>query len=127
MALNHRKDEKIQIYESVTKRDLGSTRESSYRQFIYTEDMFESGGLWANARTLTMTEVTNSSLATDRMNVKFTVNRNDKITTRGKVIYRGEVYDINSIDALDFRSLEMSFTAVKTGDTTQYSGDLFDE
>lgn len=127
MALNHRKDEKIQIYESITKREEGTTRENSYRKFIYDQDKFESGGLWANARTLTMTEVTNSSLATDRMNVKFTVNRNEKITTQGKVIYRGDIYDINSIDALDFRSLEMSFTAVKTGDTTKYNGDLFDE
>ena len=44
MALNHRKDEKIQIYETVTKREEGTTRENSYRQFIYTEDMFERGG-----------------------------------------------------------------------------------
>lgn len=127
MALNHRKDEKIQIYEKSVRREEGTTREVTYRQFIYDEDTFDRGGLWANARNLTLTEVTNSSLATDKQNVKFTVNRNDKITTRGKVIYRGEVYDINSIDYLDFRSLEMSLTAVKTDDTTKYSGDLFDE
>lgn len=125
MALNHRKDEKIQIY--YTDVVLEGTREQNIRHFIYNQDRFESGGLFANARTLTNTELTNGGLNIDRLTVKFTVNRNDKIATNCKVIYRGEVYDINTIDALDFRTKDMSFTAVRTGDTIKYSGDLFDE
>lgn len=127
MALNHRKDEKIQVYYSTVKVQVGSTREETFRQFIYSQDKFESGGLWANARTLTNTELTSGGLNIDLLTVKFTVNRNINIKTNCKVIYRGEVYDIKTIDELDFRSTEMSFTAVKTGDTTKYSGDLFDE
>lgn len=127
MALNHRKDEKIQIYYSETIQKTGSTREETNRHFIYNKDKFESGGLFANARTLTNTELTNGGLNIDRMTINFTVNRNDKIATNCKVIYRGEVYDINTIDALDFRTKDMGFTAVKTGDTIKYSGDKFDE
>ena len=127
MALNHRKDEKIQIYRTVVREEEGTTRESNYRQFIYDNDTFERGGLWANARTMTMTEIATGGLSIDRLNVKFTVNRNPQINTDCKAIYRGDVYDINSLDELDFRKPEMSFTAVKSGDTLKYSGDLFDE
>lgn len=128
MALNHRKDEKIQLYRKVTKTESEtSTREYNYRQFIYSQDKFESGGLFANARMLTNTEATSGGLQFDKQNVKFIVNRNDDITTDLKVIYRGKIYDINSIDALDFRSKEMSFTAILTSDTTPYEGDLFNE
>lgn len=128
MALNHRKDEKIQIYRRVVKTaSPTSTIEHNYRQFIYSQDKFESGGLFANARMLTNTEATSGGLQFDRQNVKFTVNRNDDIDTRYKVIYRGKVYDINSIDALDFRSKDMSFTAVQQDDPIPYTGDLFNE
>lgn len=127
MALNHRKDEKIQVYKSVVKQESNSTRDTYYRQFIYSQDKFESGGLFANARTMTSTEVVNSGLEYDKANVKFTINRNDEIKLDLKVIYRGKIYDINSIDGLDFRSKEMSFTAIATSDTTKYSGDLFNE
>ncbi len=125
MAFNHRKDEKIQLYRRVTRQEPNSTKDVYYRQFIYSQDKFESGGLFANARTMTNTEVVNSGLEYDRANVKFTINRNGNITLDLKVIYRGNIYDINSIDSLDFRSKEMSFTAIATSDTMKYSGNLF--
>lgn len=125
--LNKRKDEKIQLYRLKTIVPEGSTREEKYRQFIYNKDTFDKGGLWANARTMTNTEAVNSGLDYDKFNVKFTVNNNPKLTTDLKVIYRGEIYDISTIDELDFRNVDNTFTAVRTTDTTKYVGDLYEE
>lgn len=120
--LNNRKDEKIQLYKRVSNVSDTSTREIYSRHFIYDYDTFMNGGLWANARMMSNTEVVNSGLSFDRVNVKFTVNRNAKITNDLKVIYRGKIYDIGTIDELDFRSPDMSFTAVYSPDTVNYSG-----
>lgn len=123
--LNKRKDEKIQVYYAKDIRDEISTVDKYARQFIYGEETFESGGLWANVREMTNTEVVNSGLQIADVNIKFTVNRNRNIDARCKVIYRGKVYDIKSVDNTDFRSREMSFTAVLTSDQTRYEKDLF--
>lgn len=126
--LNRRKDQKIQIYKSATKEVEGTTKVVRFRKFIYTEDLFEKGGLWANARAMSLTEISNAGLDYDKLTVKFTVNRNPKITTDLKVIFRGEIYDIKSIDELDFRNVDSSFTAIKTSDPTKYTAkDEFDE
>lgn len=123
--LNKRKDEKIQVYSAVEQGLPNSTIIRKYRKFIYDRDVFERGGLWANAREMTNTEVVNSGLEIAKVNVKFTVNRNRDITADCKVIYRGNVYDISSVDNTDFRSPDISFTAVLTSDTTKYTGDIF--
>ncbi len=123
--LNKRKDEKIQVYKPVAHDVPDSTIIRKYREFIYDRDTFERGGLWANAREMTNTEVVNSGLEIAKVNVKFTVNRSREITADYKVIYRGKVYDINSVDNTDFRSPDMSFTAVLTSDKTKYAGDIF--
>lgn len=126
--LNRRKDQKIQLYKSATKEVEGITKVVRFRKFIYTEDLFEKGGLWANARAMSLTEISNAGLDYDKLTVKFTVNRNPKITTDLKVIFRGEIYDIKSIDELDFRNVDSSFTAIKTSDPTKYTvKDEFDE
>lgn len=126
--LNRRKDQKIQIYKSATKEVEGTTKVVRFRKFIYTEDLFEKGGLWANARAMSLTEISNAGLDYDKLTVKFTVNRNPKITTDLKVIFRGEIYDIKSVDELDFRNVDSSFTAIKTSDPTKYTAkDEFDE
>ena len=126
--LNKRKDEKIQLYRKVTQVPEGSTKKVNYRQFIYSEDKFMSGGLYANARTMTNTEVESGGLQHDKFNVKFTVNRNPKLATDLKVIYRGQTYDIQTIDDFDFRSIDNAFTAIRNPDTTEYEdGDLFDD
>lgn len=127
MALNKRKDEKIQFYRRISKRIEGTTREENYRSFIYSKDVYYLGGLWANIRTMTNTEAVNSGLDYDKFNIKVTVNRNPKLATDLKIIYRNEVYDISTIDELDFRSVDNSFTAVRTADTTVYAGDIFEE
>ena len=92
--LNRRKDQKIQLYKSATKEVEGITKVVRFRKFIYTEDLFEKGGVWANARAMSLTEISNAGLDYDKLTVKFTVNRNPKITTDLKVIFRGEIYDI---------------------------------
>ena len=74
---------------------------------------------------MTDTEVVNSGLEIAKVNIKFTVNRNRGITVDHKIIYRGKVYDISSVDNGDFRSPDMSFTAVLTSDKTKYAGDIF--
>lgn len=126
--LNRRKDQKIQLYKSATKEVEGTTKVVRFRKFIYTEDLFEKGGVWANARAMSLTEISNAGLDYDKLTVKFTVNRNPKITTDLKVIFRGEIYDIKSIDELDFRNVDSSFTAIKTSDPTKYTAkDEFDE
>ena len=77
---------------------------------------------------MSLMEISNAGLDYDKLTVKFTVNRNPKITTDLKVIFRGEIYDIKSIDELDFRNVDSSFTAIKTSDPTKYTAkDEFDE
>lgn len=125
--LNARKDEKIQLYRKVVEVVEGTTREVNYRQFIYDKNTYDKGGLWANARTMTNTEAVNSGLDYDKFNVKFTVNNNHNLATDLKVIYRGEIYDITTIDELDFRNVDNTFTAVRTADTSVYAGDRFEE
>lgn len=124
---NNPKDEKIQLYRKVTKSVAGTTKDVFYRHFIYSEEKYISGGLWTYARALLSSEAVSSGLSYDKDNVEFTVNRNRKIAKDLKVIYRGDVYDISTIDPFDFRSLEITFTAIKTSDTTKYEGDEFDE
>lgn len=123
--LNKRKDEKIQIYLSEEHEVEGSTVIRKYRKFIYERAVFEGGGIYVNAREMTNTEVVNAGLEIAKVNVKFTVNRRKEITADCKVIYRGKVYDISTVDNADFRSLDMSFTAILTSDTTKYAGDMF--
>lgn len=126
--MNHRKDEKIQLYRQVKKKQEGSTRIDYYREFIYSYDKFMSGGLWANARDMAMTEIINSGLQQAKVYLKFTVNRNPLIKEDLKVIYRGEIYDITPpIDNFDGRTTDITFMAVKTVDTTNYTDDLFNE
>lgn len=125
--LNKRKDEKIQIYVAEEREVEDSTVVKKYRKFIYDREVFERGGIYANAREMSNTEVVNSGLELAKVNVKFTVNRNNSITADGKVIYRGKVYDINAVDKTDFRSPDMTFIAVLTSDTIKYAGDLFDD
>jgi hypothetical protein len=124
--MNTRKDQKIQLYRKVEEVPEGSTRSVYYRQFIYSEDKFMSGGLYANARDMKDTEVVSSGLQQQVTNVLFTVNRNPLIKEDLKVIFRGEIYDITPpVDNLDGRTLEIKFTAVKTVDKTNYAGDIF--
>lgn len=123
--LNKRKDQKIQVYQVDEHDDSNSTVIRKHRKFIYDRDTFERGGIWANARELTNTEVVNSGLEIAKVNIMFTVNRNRSINADQKIIYRGKVYDISSVDNTDFRSVDMSFTAVLTSDTTKYAGDIF--
>jgi len=126
-VFNKRKDEKIQVYKPRIKSsdNPDSTAKQKYREFIYDRDTFERGGIWANTRAMTDTEVVNSGLEIAKVNIKFTVNRNRGITVDHKIIYRGKVYDISSVDNGDFRSPDMSFTAVLTSDKTKYAGDIF--
>lgn len=124
--MNTRKDQKIQLYRKVEEVPEGSTRSVYYRQFIYSEDKFMSGGLYANARDMKDTEVVSSGLQQQVTNVLFTVNRNPLVKEDLKVIFRGEIYDITPpVDQLDGRTPEIKFTAVKTVDTTKYAGDKF--
>lgn len=124
--MNTRKDEKIQLYRRIEKEVEGTTKTSFYRQFIYSQDKFMSGGLFANVRDMKDTEIVSSGLQQQVTNVLFTVNRNPLIKEDLKVIYRGEIYDITPpVDNLDGRTLEIKFTAVKSVDKTNYAGDIF--
>lgn len=125
-TLNSRKDEKIQLYRKVLKRQSGSTKDLAYREFIYPESKYLSGGLYANARDMKNTEIVNNALQAEKTYLKFTVNRNPLIKEDLKVIYRGEIYDITPpIDNFDGRTVDITFMAVKSADTTKYTGDLF--
>ena len=124
--MNTRKDEKIQLYRKIVEKQQGSTRDIYYRQFIYSEEKFLSGGLYANARDMKDSEIVSSGLQQKVENILFTVNRNPLIEEDLKVIYRGKVYDITPpIDNLDGRTVDIKFTAIRTTDTTKYVGDRF--
>lgn len=124
--MNHRKDEKIQLYRAVKRQVQGTTRTEWIRQFIYSESIFLSGGIYANAREMKDSEVVTSGLQIGIEYRKFTVNRNPLIKEDLKVIYRGDVYDITPpIDNFDGRTKEITFNATKTSDTNKYTGDEY--
>lgn len=126
--MNKRKDEKIQLYRKEQVELTGTTKTAYYRHFIYNEEKYYNGGLWANAREMSASEVVSTGMQQDIVNIKFQVNRNPKIKEDLKVIYRNEIYDIKApIDQLDGRTVDIQFVAVKTTDTTKYLGDRFDE
>ena len=126
--MNKRKDEKIQLYRKLAQKQQGSTKDLYYRQFIYDNAKYLSGGLYANARDMSTTEIVNSGLQQEKRYIKFTVNRNPLIKEDLKVIYRGQVYDITPpIDDFDGRTIDITFMAIKATDTTKYTGDLFNE
>lgn len=126
--MNHRKDEKIQLYRTITRKQEGTTKQLKYREFIYSEDKCLSGGLWANARDVSGSEIVSNGLQQEVEYVKFTVNRNPLIKEDLKIIYRGQIYDIKApIDNFDGRTIDITFNAVKSTDTTTYAGDLFNE
>lgn len=126
--MNKRKDEKIQLYKKKEVELSGSTRTGKYREFIYSQTTYMGGGLWANAREMQSSELVTNGMQQGIKTIKFEVNRNSKITEDLKVIYRGEIYDIKPpIDELDGRTVDITFMAVKTVDTTNYLGDIFDE
>lgn len=120
------KDNRLQIYYRETESVAGSTVESSYRHFIYSKKLFREGGLYYSAMGLKMEDAVNSGLSVDTIPVRFTVNRNIKITTKCKVICDGKVYDIKYIDPFDFRSKQMTFVALESPDKTKYAGDRFE-
>lgn len=124
--MNTRKDEKIQLYRKITAREQGTTKNIYYRQFIYSQEKFASGGLYANARDMKDSEIVSSGLQQQVKTILFTVNRNPLVKEDLKVIYRGEIYDITPpVDNLDGRTIDIKFTAVRTTDTTKYIGDKF--
>ena len=128
MALNSRKDEKIQIYWTDEKEVEGTTVVKKFRHFIYSRRLFRDGVLWANVRSLKQSEIVANGLSMDKVNIQVTVNRNPYIDSTQKIIYRNNVYDIKTPpDELDFRSNEIKFIATKTTDTIKYAGDIFDE
>ena len=75
---------------------------------------------------LSATDAVNSDLKVAKEPVKFTVNRNRKITNECKVIWNGVVYDISYVDGFDFRSRQITFVGIASADTTKYTGDRFD-
>ena len=126
--MNKRKDQRIQLYRKESVQVEGSTKVKYYRRFIYSQDQYMNGGVWANARDMSLTEVVSTGMQQQVDNIKFEVNRSPKIKEDLKVIYRGEFYDIRPpIDNFDGRTRDIAFVATKTTDTTKYVGDLFDE
>ena len=121
------KDVRVQIYYRETERQAGSTVDTNYRHYVYSEKLYKEGGVYCLPMGLQMTDSFQSGLETDKIPVRFTVNRNYKITNKCKVIFDGEYYDISYIDPYDFRSPQMTFVAVKSTDTAKYAGDRFEE
>lgn len=124
-VINHRKDEKVQIYKTV--KEVAGTRDVNYRQFIYDRNTYEGGGLWANARGLLSTEVMNSGLSFEQNYVQFILNRYNDIDKTCTIVYRYKQYAIESIDPVDFRATDIKVKAKEIDDTIPYEGDRFYE
>ena len=122
--MNERKDELAQVFYTHITRD--GTKETKHRHYIYTLAQKESGGLYVNARGLTSDEKVSNNISININAVQFKFNRNDKITQNCKVVYRGKVYDIDTIDPIDFRSIDMKVRAKETKDTTKYGDDEYE-
>ena len=60
--MNKRKDQKIQLYRKESVQVEGSTKVTNYRRFIYSQDQNMSGGLWANARDMSVSEVVSTGM-----------------------------------------------------------------
>lgn len=119
------KDEKAQVY--YTKITQDGTKEVKHRHFIYSEAKKNSGGLYVSARDIEKKEKVSISIALNINAKQFTFNMNPKITQNCKVIYRGKVYDLESTDEYDMRSVDMTAVGKETTDTQKYGEDQFDE
>lgn len=121
-----RKDERIQVYYRESETPAGTTRRNDYRHYIYSKALYDAGGLYAQTAALSATDSVNSDLKVAKEPVKFTVNRNRKITNECKVVWNGVIYDISYVDGFDFRSKQITFVGIASADTTKYTGDRFD-
>lgn len=125
MKLNSNKDEKIQIYRVMERKE--GTVVKRNRCFIYPHNVFYEGGIWANVRCLQDSEKVSNGITQEKHVLQFTVERNPKIDSAQKIIYLDQVYEIESIDGLDGRTLDIKFKAIRCRDTNQYGEDQFDE
>lgn len=125
MILSARKDRLVQVYKA-EKRKVGNA-DKTYKRYIYNETKKNNGGLWANARELMSEEKVRNDLAFEAAYVQFTLNRNPQITTECMILYNGQVYAVESIDNLDFRSKDMKIKAKAITDNNKYIGDLYSE
>lgn len=123
MSLSTRKDKRVQVYRTVKKR-LGNV-DKTYRHFIYTESTYQKGGLWAGARELMDAEKIQGDMARENSAVQFTMNRNPNLTTDCVIIYNGQTYAVESIDLLDFRSIDVKVRAKAIKDNNKYAGDTY--
>ena len=122
--MNERKDELAQVYYVNTTLD--GTLETNHRHYIYSQAKKEAGGLYVNARALKSEEKVSNGIGTGINAVQFRFNRNEKITQECKIVYRGSVYDVDSIDPFDFRSVDMKVRGKETVDNTTYGADEYD-
>lgn len=123
--LNDRKDELAQVYYKSTTQE--GTEDVHHRHFIYSRAKKEAGGLYVNARDLASSEKVNNSVGTNIRATQFIFNRNDKINEMCKIIYRGVVFDVYSVDMFDMRSMNMKVIAKENTDTTVYGDDEYEE
>lgn len=122
--MNTRKDERAQVYR-VTKSENG-TLEVLHRHFIYPQAKKTEGGLRVNYRGLESKEKVAIGVGFNLRSAQFRFNMNRNITEECKIVYRGVVYDIRTVDPFDGRQREMKVVAVENTDTATYGEDEYD-
>jgi len=121
--------QKAQFYYPRTlKREEGSTIKERVRHFIYSEDIYKSGGLWVSVRDVQASEAISSGLAYEKHNIKIKAAYNSRITGDCYVIFQNKIYNVNGTpDMYNFnKRSEMNLVAVETNDTYSYKGDEYE-
>lgn len=119
--MNDRKDELAQVYR-ITQDENGVY----HRHYIYSASQKTNGGLHVNYRSLASKEKTSPDIGFDLVSCQFKFNMNAKIVNECKIVYRGTVYDIKSVDDFDRRQRDMKVIAQETTDTYDFGEDEYD-
>lgn len=129
MADIRRKDKLAQVYRTITKLKEGTTVKANYRQFIYSEEVYNKGGLMCFVRDMTNSESVSSGLAISKDNIKINFNHNERIKDDCKIIFRGKVYNVQGKpDEYDYNYRDDAIViATQVNDTLKYEGDIFME
>lgn len=120
---NKIKDKKIQFY-------LPQVNEEGiwYKQYPYSQEVFESGGLWSYVRDKTQIEKIQASMSVEKSILECRLNYNPIITNEYKAIYKNQIYDVSLPDNFEGYIEETKFTLTLSVDNNTYTGaDVYEQ
>ena len=112
------KDKKIQFYTP----EKDTVWKKSYP---YSEEMKNSGGMWAYVRQLQGTENYSLGMSIDKAVLTVEINYNELIQPQMKAEFNGKVWDVSNIDNFEFTNDILKLRLTQTVDNNEYEGEIY--